>query len=76
MNEKNSKTNTGFGIVSILTIVFIVLKVTNVINWSWIWVFSPIWIELIIMALMFVIIFLILSIKRVIKNAKKTTRFH
>ena len=33
----------GLGIVSVLTIVFIVLKLLGVIQWSWIWVLSPIW---------------------------------
>lgn len=35
----------GLGIVSILTIVFIVLKLSGVIKWPWIWVLSPIWIS-------------------------------
>lgn len=34
----------GMGIGSLLTIVFVVLKLTNVIDWSWWWVLSPIWI--------------------------------
>lgn len=29
----------------ILAIVFIVLKLTNVIDWSWWWVLSPLWIS-------------------------------
>ena len=37
--------NSGIGIAGILTIVFIVLKLTHVIDWGWIWVVSPIWIE-------------------------------
>lgn len=45
-----SKTSTtasisGIGFTGLLTIVFIVLKLTNVINWSWLWVLSPVWIE-------------------------------
>mgnify|MGYP001602990955 CR=1 FL=1 len=28
----------------ILTIVFVVLKLTHVINWSWVWILSPLWI--------------------------------
>ena len=28
----------------ILTLIFIVLKLTNVITWSWLWVLSPMWI--------------------------------
>ena len=39
---KNS--NVELGSCSILTIVFIVLKLTGVISWSWIWVLSPVWI--------------------------------
>lgn len=38
----------GLGIVSVLTIVFIVLKLLGVIRWSWIWVLSPIWISAVI----------------------------
>ena len=32
----------GFSLA--LTLIFIVLKLTNVIAWSWWWVLSPIWI--------------------------------
>ena len=31
---------------AVLTIVFVVLKLTNHINWSWWWVLSPLWINL------------------------------
>ena len=34
----------SFPIASILTIVFVVLKLTKVITWSWWWVLSPLWI--------------------------------
>ena len=34
----------GIGFVGLLTIVFIVLKLTNYIDWSWWWVLSPVWI--------------------------------
>lgn len=39
---------TGSGIVGTLTLIFIVLKLTGAINWSWGWVFSPVWITLLI----------------------------
>lgn len=32
----------------ILTIVFIVLKLTNVISWSWFWVFVPLCIDIVL----------------------------
>ena len=44
-------TNGGIGFTGLLTIVFIVLKLTKVINWSWLWVLSPIWISIIIVLL-------------------------
>lgn len=42
-----SKRN-GLTIDDVLLVVFIILKLCGVINWSWWWVLSPIWINLII----------------------------
>lgn len=39
-------TNYGANFTELLLIAFIVLKLTGVINWSWWWVFSPLWITL------------------------------
>jgi hypothetical protein len=38
----------------ILTIIFVVLRLTGVIGWSWWWVFSPLWIGAAIVGIMFV----------------------
>ena len=38
----------GLGFTGALQIVFIVLKLLGKINWSWLWVLSPIWISLIL----------------------------
>lgn len=43
MSNSNSSSG-GIGFVGLLTIVFIVLKLCEVIDWSWWWVASPIWI--------------------------------
>lgn len=45
MNNKNTSTS-GFGIASVLTIVFVVLKLVGTIDWSWWWVLSPIIIDI------------------------------
>ena len=37
-------TSSGMGIGMVLFIVFLILKLTGVINWSWWWVTSPLWI--------------------------------
>lgn len=44
MKEKVIAYN-SMSIGTILGIVFIVLKLCNVINWSWWWVTAPFWIE-------------------------------
>lgn len=36
--------STGLGIASVLGLIFIVLKLTNTIDWSWLWVLCPFWI--------------------------------
>lgn len=35
----------GIGFTGLLQIAFIVLKLTNVIGWSWWWVLAPTWIS-------------------------------
>ena len=45
-NNSSSGASGGIGFVGLLTIVFIVLKLTGYIDWSWLWVLSPIWISL------------------------------
>lgn len=54
-----SSNNGGIGFIGLLTIVFIVLKLCNVINWSWWWVLSPLWISLILSIIILIIIYLI-----------------
>ena len=45
----NTKTRTGsFTFSNLLTIAFIVLKLIGIIQWSWVWVLSPMWIGLIL----------------------------
>ena len=39
------KWNGGVGFTGLLTVAFVVLKLTHVIDWSWWWVLSPIWIS-------------------------------
>ena len=42
-NYKIEDSKTGSGVTGALFIVFLVLKLTGVIDWSWWWVTSPIW---------------------------------
>ena len=63
MNNKNSEVSNSsavsFPMASILTIVFVVLKLTHTIDWSWWWVLSPIWISALFVVAVLVVVFLI-----------------
>ena len=42
----NNNTSNGLGLGTVLFIVFLILKLTGNIDWSWWWVTSPLWIPL------------------------------
>lgn len=46
MDDINFRVGGGLGFLDILQIVFIILKLCHVINWSWLVVFIPFWIQL------------------------------
>jgi membrane protein YdbS with pleckstrin-like domain len=43
MSSGSSSSSGGIGFAGLLTVALIVLKLTNVIAWSWVWVLAPIW---------------------------------
>lgn len=48
----NSKVETsGVSLTTVLVLIFTVLKLTNNIDWSWWWVFSPYWIPIALAAI-------------------------
>ena len=53
------------GFPGLLTLVFIVLKLTHYIDWSWVWVLSPLWLGwLSLTATLFVLALIVLVIQR------------
>lgn len=59
MSNSSASAGGGISFIGLLTIVFIVLKLCDVIAWSWWWVLSPIWIPfgvaLVLIALVFIV---------------------
>jgi hypothetical protein len=49
----------GLGFGTILFLIFLTLKLTNNIQWSWVWVTSPLWIPIVIVGLAVVLLALI-----------------
>ena len=56
MSDRNNDANGGIGFSGVLFIVFLVLKLCKVINWSWWWVTAPLWIPAIIVIICIILI--------------------
>ena len=61
MNKNNNTTYGGVGFAGVLTIVFIALKLAHIIEWSWVWVLAPLWIELILVFIIVIIMYWLLK---------------
>ena len=57
MSDKVETSSGGIGFCGLLTIVFIVLKLVGVINWSWFWVLSPMIFSISLTILILLIVF-------------------
>jgi hypothetical protein len=55
----SNKESNGLGLTTILFLIFMTLKLTNFIDWSWWWVTSPLWIPIIAAIVFFIIVVLI-----------------
>lgn len=64
----NITTNKGMSFCGTLTIVFIILKLTHVIDWSWWWVLSPIWIPVAVVLGIIAIVAIVMLIVKVVKK--------
>jgi hypothetical protein len=75
-NTSNNNGGGGIGFVGLLTIVFIVLRLIpsgsgHIINWSWWWVLSPIWISVLVVIAVLGIAFLFIAIAALLNGGKQ-----
>lgn len=49
----------SFSGTSLLAVAFIVLKLCNVIDWSWWWVLAPIWIPIALVVILLILKFIV-----------------
>ena len=68
IGENDMKNEQGVGIGFILFIVFLVLKLTKVVTWSWWLVTAPLWIPFGIALVIMIIATVIALIREIIKN--------
>lgn len=59
-----NKITFNFGCLTTLFFIFLILKLCNIITWSWWWIFAPIWIPIVI-AIILTIIMIIFMYKKI-----------
>ncbi len=57
--QDNKTTQIGPGFLGLLALIFITLKLTGVVAWSWLWVLAPLWIPLAIVLVVLIVLGLI-----------------
>lgn len=58
----------GISFLGALTLLFIGLKLGNVIDWSWVWVLSPLWIPVALLAVIFLLVIIVAILVGVLKK--------
>lgn len=62
--ETEVKVRWGYSLGTTLFLIFLILKLTGQIDWSWWWVTAPIWIPLGIVAIVLLVLFIGLLLTR------------
>ena len=70
MKNNNNEVNVsiGGGFSGLLFIVFLILKLCNVITWSWWWVTAPLWMPVAFVIVVSIICVIVLAISEAIEN--------
>jgi membrane protein YdbS with pleckstrin-like domain len=67
MNNSTS-TSAGMSLAGVITVVFVVLKLLGIIDWSWLWVLSPLWISAVLgLLFLLVVVFGLFSAQALLK---------
>lgn len=64
-----SNTGTGIGFPGLLAIVFITLKLTGYIGWSWWWVLAPLWIGWALVGVFFLLALLLAVVAELLSKS-------
>lgn len=73
MNDNNKSSGSTGGIFwTLLAVAFIVLKVTHLIDWPWVWVLAPIWIPAGIVLAAIVVVLIVVLTKEVLRALERS----
>lgn len=67
--SNNSGRSGGIGFTGLLTVLFIGLKLTHYIDWSWWWVLSPMWIPIALVLAILIVGFTVCGLLWVIETS-------
>ena len=73
-DKNNQAVMSGVNFLELLLLMFIGLKLADKIDWSWWWVFSPVWIPLGLIAVFIIVYVIILIVQNTIKNVKQNNQ--
>ena len=62
MSDKSDSTSGGIGLTGLLFVLFLGLKLGHVIDWSWWWVFAPLWMPLALVLVIYVFALLFVAL--------------
>lgn len=71
--ERNRSAGGGIGITGVVQIVFLILKLCGLIDWPWKYVLIPLWVDLVIVAVLLIVV-IAAAIIQVAKENKEQTR--
>lgn len=71
-NEKSVTVMGGIGFLDALFLVFLVLKLAKVIDWSWWWITAPLWGQVALLIVTLIVVLFVLIVFRMIdKNSDR-----
>lgn len=70
----NNVSTGGVNVVGLLGVVFVVLKLCGVINWSWWWVTAPFWAGFVIFGVIAIIAGIVFAIANGIDSVRRAKR--
>jgi hypothetical protein len=63
MSDRSSSSSSGIGLGGLIFLLFLALKLTRVIDWSWWWITAPLWIPAGIIVIVLIIAGIIVIFK-------------
>ena len=63
MSDNNSRSSGGIGFFGLMFLIFMTLKLTGFISWSWWWITAPLWGGFALLGLFVLVVFVISILK-------------